>query len=463
MGTRVRTTPRDQPQGSSRQGTQSDWPQRSSSGGTAESKPQIYVHFEFGVSWTPSNQPKNHSCTYMSQGIRDRQHAQASSRDVQPLNHFTRHVPPPTTNYLAPVPRSNANYYCQDSAVDHHQQYAQPHSGNAKTRRSGRQNDRSAQHHERGSSAPPPISDSPWDSNLAPGPSSHPVQQRHQAGSRQHPQIWKDLPPRPGQNRGSFGIEAPWEGGGDMVGFAEYHPDHDQTIDPTPTPHRQYRRGERERRERDETLPFVNNPTVVPVDSRMVPTRAVRRGEDPARVRDLEALGSAMMTVDNGFENQWWYQGQREFTQEETYTNANTEAAADFNAIRNRDSFLSDSGVGYFNSCPADSFGNDESTSSTWVDLSAAEPAPYVGPIMPAEQMVSPNGYYGPREGCAVRSRDDTYHSGFLASPTPDTPYLRSRMRNESMVVSPMTEVATPHPQHGLNRSLTTRSEELHF
>lgn len=35
-------------------------------------------------------------------------------------------------------------------------------------------------------------------------------------------------------------------------------------------------------------------------------------GEDTERVRELEALGSAMMTVDNGFENQWWNQGERQ-------------------------------------------------------------------------------------------------------------------------------------------------------
>ncbi|KAI0475033.1 hypothetical protein GGR56DRAFT_492512 [Xylariaceae sp. FL0804] len=37
-------------------------------------------------------------------------------------------------------------------------------------------------------------------------------------------------------------------------------------------------------------------------------------GEDPDRVAQLESLSMAMMTVDNGFENQWWYQGPRETT-----------------------------------------------------------------------------------------------------------------------------------------------------
>lgn len=32
---------------------------------------------------------------------------------------------------------------------------------------------------------------------------------------------------------------------------------------------------------------------------------------EPGSVRDLEELSAAMVTVDNGFENQWWNQGQR--------------------------------------------------------------------------------------------------------------------------------------------------------
>lgn len=58
------------------------------------------------------------------------------------------------------------------------------------------------------------------------------------------------------------------------------------------------------------TPPFANNPTVVPLS----PERAGRI-EDPEQVRELESLSTAMMTVDNGFENQWWYQGPRESTE----------------------------------------------------------------------------------------------------------------------------------------------------
>lgn len=54
---------------------------------------------------------------------------------------------------------------------------------------------------------------------------------------------------------------------------------------------------------------FLNSPTVVDIQS---PLEAPRyRQEDPERVRELEALGQAMMTIDNGFEDQWWNQGER--------------------------------------------------------------------------------------------------------------------------------------------------------
>lgn len=46
-------------------------------------------------------------------------------------------------------------------------------------------------------------------------------------------------------------------------------------------------------------------------DARSSVFQSPARGDDPARRRDLEALGSAMMTVDNGFENQWWNQDER--------------------------------------------------------------------------------------------------------------------------------------------------------
>lgn len=50
-------------------------------------------------------------------------------------------------------------------------------------------------------------------------------------------------------------------------------------------------------------------PNIVDIQSPAEPPS--ERGDDPARRRELEALGSAMMTVDNGFENQWWNQDER--------------------------------------------------------------------------------------------------------------------------------------------------------
>ncbi|KAI4592487.1 hypothetical protein KJ359_011185 [Pestalotiopsis sp. 9143b] len=54
--------------------------------------------------------------------------------------------------------------------------------------------------------------------------------------------------------------------------------------------------------------PYTSQPTTVPISP------GLRSGDDPQRVRELESLSAAMVTVDNGFENQWWYQGPRETT-----------------------------------------------------------------------------------------------------------------------------------------------------
>ncbi len=54
--------------------------------------PQIYVHVEFGVSWSSQHVPKNHEVTYKSRAIRERQPAS-----------FPRQIPAPNTNYLAAI------------------------------------------------------------------------------------------------------------------------------------------------------------------------------------------------------------------------------------------------------------------------------------------------------------------------------------------------------------------------
>ncbi|KAJ2990333.1 hypothetical protein NUW58_g3004 [Xylaria curta] len=100
------------------------------------------------------------------------------------------------------------------------------------------------------------------------------------AAARNTPHIWKDLPTNPARFRlGEDGL--PWS-----ASAWPFDADGDE----------------------DEP-PFANLPTTLPLSP---PNR--RHSEDPQRAKELESLSTAMVTVDNGFENQWWNQGQREPT-----------------------------------------------------------------------------------------------------------------------------------------------------
>ncbi|EEY21343.1 conserved hypothetical protein [Verticillium alfalfae VaMs.102] len=58
-----------------------------------------------------------------------------------------------------------------------------------------------------------------------------------------------------------------------------------------------------------EFVPFANQPTVIHVTSDSRTTLLLH--EDPTREAEMDDLSNAMMTVDNGFETQWWNQGPR--------------------------------------------------------------------------------------------------------------------------------------------------------
>lgn len=53
---------------------------------------------------------------------------------------------------------------------------------------------------------------------------------------------------------------------------------------------------------------FVTEPTITISEEPSAPVRDVETG----RAKELGALSAAMMTVDNGFETQWWNQGRRD-------------------------------------------------------------------------------------------------------------------------------------------------------
>ncbi|KAK8057291.1 hypothetical protein PG996_011228 [Apiospora saccharicola] len=389
-------------------------------------KPQIFVHLEFGVSWSQRHTPRTHAVTYTSRNLRD-----ARDRDA-----FPRQLPPTNTNYLANLHHQQQwqreigehrhqarQHYQQQQSQPHHQQaqnYSQQPTynntpparewardslershettpdGQRYRRRESRGESRGLSH-ERGNSAPPPINESPWDATTgaslfapppatattaavaaatAAEPTSHPRLNR----SQEAPRIWKPLPEAPGRYRlGEDGL--PWSAFAWPVD--PHGPDEDQ--------------GEPD---------YANQSTSVDMAARR------SRAEDPSKAMELESLSAAMMTVDNGFESQWWYQGPREHVvrlsrdQEEPQRLNMAEAQL----------------------------------------LNAAEPMSAVAP--------PPEGWYAPTT---------PQNDGYEGYPTWDgNGTIGSSSGSIGGIVSPISTIsASPQHYRPLNRTLTTRSEEL--
>ncbi|KAM0348298.1 hypothetical protein ACHAPU_004266 [Fusarium lateritium] len=271
---------------------------------------------------------KDRHITYISKGMRDR------------ANQFPRQLPPASTNYLASPMQYSATHQQMPTQTqppqaqaqsDHqfarrtnnilpdtssreptsaniaHQQEYKPyrppqtqHSAReyyapassipqqnrlqtGDVRRSSRSTDRSS--HERGKSAPPPLNSSPWDVTL-----------RDTIGAA--PQIWKALPATPNQFRLGEG-DMPWDAWAFPMGFDDNNEDggHNDVA-------------ENRTRSREASLRATWGPEFPPEPSRLNQHVQV---DDRARgkAKDIQSLASALMTVDNGFEDQWWYQGPR--------------------------------------------------------------------------------------------------------------------------------------------------------
>ncbi|KAM0324555.1 hypothetical protein ACHAQA_007940 [Verticillium albo-atrum] len=229
-------------------------------------RPQIYVHFEFGVSYSQKHPGNRHGLTYMSRNWREH-------------TGFPRQPPPTNTNYLefASVPRQQRQ--------QRQQQQQNSHS--------------SGSSHERGTSAPPPWNNSPWDAEPEPmGASALPQRVHTQRERPSHERrrtsadVWKALPAVPTSYRLSEHI------GDDGVPWSTGWPNEFGIPD-----------GEdNESFDDGEFVPFANQPTVIQVTA---DGRRMTLQEDPSREAGLEDLSNAMMTVDNGFETQWWNQGER--------------------------------------------------------------------------------------------------------------------------------------------------------
>ncbi|KAG7135839.1 hypothetical protein HYQ45_018884 [Verticillium longisporum] len=171
--------------------------------------------------------------------------------------------------------------------------YASPRQSRADSHSSGSS-------HERGTSAPPPWNQSPWDAEPEPmGASALPRREATQHERPSHGRritsadVWKTLPAIPTSYRlsehlGDGGV--PWSTGW-PIEFGVPDGQDEESLN------------------EGGFVPFANQPTVIQVTSESRTTLLLH--EDPTREAEMDDLSNAMMTVDNGFETQWWNQGPR--------------------------------------------------------------------------------------------------------------------------------------------------------
>ncbi|CAG7564536.1 unnamed protein product [Fusarium equiseti] len=408
-------------------------------------RPAIYVHLEMGLS-LPRIMSKDRHITYISKNMRDR------------ANQFPRQLPPPNTNYLTAlqqVPTQtqpaqdqlqhqfayHANNLSPDvhsgehlsAGVAHGQMYqpyrpqqAQHHireyyapavtaqqqqQGSLRPeeiRRSSRSTSRGS--HERGKSAPPPLNSSPWDIS----PSN---------ASEGEPQLWKALPATPNQFRLGEG-DMPWDSWTFPMGFSDNNDEEG------------YGEGSEGRtRSREVSLRATWGPEFPGESSRPAQTAQV---DDRARgkAKDMQSLASALMTVDNGFEDQWWYQGPRLVN---IYGNVMVPTAV-----------------------PKSSFHPDHQQSSVGWAISHEE----------AQRQKDQNEQYQLQQKRQEQQRRRQRHlslqeqqlASFVPSSASFQPVSPHSGTGTGDIVSPMSDYSSPLSSYGgLRRSLTTRSDELHL
>ncbi|KAK4124140.1 hypothetical protein N657DRAFT_663280 [Parathielavia appendiculata] len=389
--------------------------------------PEIYVHLEFRVSWGRKQQsPKSHQVTYRSRGTRERSTV------------FPRQVPAPNTNYLAAIHTFDQR---QTRLREMRQRYANTRNHQMQEYYQGypaqqgahlqlpvvREPDRPTRadarpsSHERGRSAPPPIGENPWDVSVPP------FQTRHSdMATLNRPAMEikrKPLPAPPSQFRLGEGRH-PWSTWSLPDGF---DPDALPQDDDDNNENNNNNNNNDDDDDDDEyedmlvhsaaspgggnrnSATYATNPTMVSTFSPEPPATTTTSSSSPLRARDLEtgrakelgALSAAMMTVDNGFESQWWYQGQRETHHEH-------------------------------------------------------HPAPFTPDESPVIHHHSHHHHYrrlSDRDHHPMSALSETYASSFIMPPETPVPMAAG-------VVSPMTEAAL---SPAAPRSMSTRSEELWF
>ncbi|KAH8844202.1 hypothetical protein MCOR27_011473 [Pyricularia oryzae] len=201
--------------------------------------------------------------------------------------------------------------------------------------------------HSRGRSAPPPIADSPWNvqaqpavfqftqqsvpSVSSPTQSTGSVAMQGRSISQGDARLWKALPEPPTSFRlGEEGM--PWEALSWPMGYEpEADPEHTRVSSsypgerrlPSSFPTAASSRYSPQDGSANMTylpyspIPVANIQVTSPVQTPGVARPSAATVTSPEG-RDLGALSVAMMTIDNGFESQWWNQGEREAIQVRT-------------------------------------------------------------------------------------------------------------------------------------------------
>ncbi|XEU95778.1 hypothetical protein FSHL1_001062 [Fusarium sambucinum] len=416
-------------------------------------RPAIYVHLEMGLS-LPKIMSKDRHITYISKSMRDR------------ANQFPRQLPPANTNYLNssseyqaghqqmltqtqptqdqlqhqfayhannlapntysrdPVSTSVAQgqsyqpYRPQQVQHDIREYYAPDSTAQPPPQRDSLQpeealrSSRSTRRgsHERGKSAPPPLNSSPWD-----------IGPPHASGNE--PYLWKALPATPSQFRLGEG-DMPWDSWTFPAGLDDNNEEDDHG-----------ERGDGRKRSREASLRATWGPEFPIEYSR--PTQPVQV-DDRARgkAKDIQSLASALMTVDNGFEDQWWYQGPR--------------------LVNIHGNVMVPTAV------PKSSFHPDHQQSSVGWAVSHEE----------AQRLKNQNNQHQLQQKRQEQQRRRQRHlslqeqqlESFVpsnASFQPVSPYSGT---NTADIVSPLSDYPSPLSSYGgLRRSLTTRSDELHL
>ncbi|EWG53818.1 hypothetical protein FVEG_12164 [Fusarium verticillioides 7600] len=419
-------------------------------------QPGIYVHLEMGVQ-LPKIMSKDRHITYVSKSMRDRASqfprqlpptntnylnapahyqvahqqmaTQAQQPQTQPQQQFTHTISdmPPNIYNRDPVLVGMAHeptylpYRPQQAQQAHHiREYYAPAAPSQQQQREAhpeelRLSSRSAERssHERGSSAPPPLNSSPWDVTS------------HNSGGEPH--VWKALPATPNQFRLGES-DMPWDGWNFPMGFNDNNGDDDSNEG-----------GENRNRSREASLRATWGPEFPGEPSRYVQPAQV---DDRARgkAKDIQSLASALMTVDNGFEDQWWYQGPRLVHLDGTTVMVPT-------------------------AVPRSSFHPDHQQSSVGWAVSREEEQQQQD-LKYQHQLQQSRREQEQQRYQRNRQRHLSLQEEQLASfVSPNTSFQPISPRSSlADIVSPLSDYPSPLSScGGLRRSLTTRSDELHI